>query len=149
MSHLEALALGSWPDFEEASSQALGVGDLGHYGAGDGDVTGGYERVFTDGPSELSVVLVELPEGTESDDFLDTMLSAWRSNPNLVSSQEIDVPGIPEARGLRFESAVDYVRVFGARDGVAVDVSVRAQSSGIDGLDLATEALEAQLERLE
>lgn len=148
MSHLEAMLLEEWADLEEASSRSLGESDLGHYGSQDGSLTGGYERVFTDGASELTIVLVELPEGTRSSPLLESMVDAWSSNPNLVSSEEVDVPGLPEARGLRFESAIDYVRAFGASDGVAVDVSVRAQASDQDALDMAAEVLEAQLARL-
>lgn len=148
MSHVEAMLLETWSGFEESSSRSLGEGQLGHYGTQDGILTGGYERVFTDGASELTVVLIELPQGTQSSAFVESMVTAWTSNPSLVASTEVEVPGMPEARGLRFESAIDYVRAFGASDGVAVDVSVRAQASDNDALDMAAEVLEAQLARL-
>lgn len=109
---------------------------------------GGQERVLAADDTEVGITLVELTEAADPTNFLDLQIAAWRANSDLISSQQIEVPGMPEARGLRFESGLDWVRLFALHDVYAVDVSVRNSSDDVDALDVATQVLSAQLDHL-
>lgn len=145
---LSPLVLESWPGLTEDSERILDDTDLRHYVAPESGFESGHERRWSGDGVKLSITLVELGEAVDSTDFLDRQIAAWRANSDIIASEEIEVPELPDARGLRFASGVDWVRVFALQDVYAIDISVRNNGDDVDALGLATQVMTTQLDHL-